>query len=256
MPSKTLTVSPALIPDDFDSILERDDLFSLKKRDVSTSVGVLKGRVMGFQGDLLVKTFESKGFFDLLRKMLFGSRAGSLWKISHKLSRKGLAVPLPVSYREPSFRMQNGLYLSAFIENADNLGNMYKRRLFPEPGEIARTVGKAVAAFHAAGAVHGDLKWSNILLRRDGPEWTCFLVDFDQTKCYRKVRAGGVIKDLARFYRYGLELGAETWVDEQFFPAYLSSAPGALREKIDLATAREKARRDWEKRGRRRYRVD
>ena len=107
------------------------------------------------------------------------------------------------------------------------------------------------AEWHLSGAVHGDLKWSNILVQKSGKELNFFLVDLDQTKLYQLPNVKGIRKDLARFYRYGLELNAEAWVLKEFLPAYSWSIPARLKDEIDFAFIEAKAKADWEKKGRR-----
>lgn len=46
---------------------------------------------------------------------------------------------------------------------------------------VARQLANTVATWHIAGAVHGDLKWSNILMQEDSGETRFFIVDLDQT---------------------------------------------------------------------------
>src|SRR3990172_8386338 len=142
------------IAEELDPVIAGAEYFCLKKHDLSTTVGVIKGEIFGLPHDIMVKRFNYKGLLNFLFKKIFGSRARRLWYINMKLYERGLPVAVPFAYLEPSFRRKNSFYLSSFIENSDNLGNIYKRGLFIEHGKIALILGQAIAQWHAAGAVH------------------------------------------------------------------------------------------------------
>ncbi len=244
------------LPDNLNPNINGGNLFTVRKHDLSSTSGILKGDAFGLPNDLFVKRFNYKGLFSFLLKFISGGRAKRLWDINLVLFKKGLPVPMPIAYIRPSLKNRHSFYISTVINNADNLGNMYKRGLFSEPEVIADIVGKAVSELHMSGAVHGDLKWSNILIQKDAGEWRPFIIDLDQSRLHEKINFKGVIKDLVRFYRYGLELGAEEWVDTQFFPVYMSQLSDELKVKIDPAGIKKRAIDDWEKKGRRKFKVD
>lgn len=242
-----------LLPDDLDSIIDSGKSFSLKKHDLSTTVGIMSGSIFGLSHDLLVKRFNYKGFFDFLFKTIFGSRARFLWDINLRLYEKGLPVPMPIAYVEPSFKQKNSFYFSSVIYNSDSLGNIYKKGLFNESEELAKVLGKTIAKWHLSGVVHGDLKWSNILLQKNADGYRFFLIDLDRSKLYPEPSIKGMIKDLSRFYRYGLELGADEWVDSKFLPTYMAMLPDEIKAKFDLTFVKERAWRDWYKTGQRMF---
>jgi tRNA A-37 threonylcarbamoyl transferase component Bud32 len=230
-----------LLPEDLDSIIDKGGTFTLKKHDQATTVGFLKGGVFGSGQDLLIKRFNSRGLLDFAFRSLFFSRAKRLWDINQRLFSRGLPVPRPVCYFRPSFRRKSSFFISSFIEDSQNLGDIYKQGFFREPEKFAVVLGKAISAWHMAGAVHGDLKWSNIMLQSNADRINIFFVDLDQAKLYSTPKIRGIEKDLSRFYRYGLELGAEEWVKSDFFPAYMEMLPAVIKNRIDLARVKEKA---------------
>ena len=230
-----------LLPEALDSIIDKGEAFTMEKHDRTTTVGVLNGGVFGFTQDLLIKRFNFRGFPDFVFRSLFFSRAKRLWKINQRLFARGLPVPRPVWYFSPTFRQKNSFFISSLIEDSQNLGYIYKRGLFREPEKLAVVLGKAISAWHMAGAVHGDLKWSNIMVQGHADLINIFFIDLDQAKLYSTPRIKGIMKDLSRFYRYGLELGAEEWVKSDFFPAYMEMLPAVIKNRIDLARVKEKA---------------
>jgi len=102
-----------------------------------------------------------------------------------------------------------------------------------------------------AGAVHGDLKWSNIMVQSNAGPINIFFIDLDQAKLYSTPRIRGIEKDLSRFYCYGLELGAEEWVMSEFFPAYMEMLPDVIKNRVDLVRVKGKALKKWDKKKRR-----
>lgn len=238
--------------DNLNSIIDSDS-FILKKHDVSTTVGVLKGDAVGFSQNLWLKRFNYKGFFDFLLKRIFCSRARRLYDINLMLYEKGLPVPKPVACIEPSFKQKHCFYLSAFIEHSLNLHHFYKRGGFDETRDIAEELAKTIARWHMAGAVHGDMKWPNILVQQSGNFTNYYIVDLDQARLFDQPNIRGIIKDLSRFYRSGLELGAEKWVEAKFFPAYMDIIKDNIRAGIDLAMVRSSALKKWYKKRQPRY---
>jgi tRNA A-37 threonylcarbamoyl transferase component Bud32 len=240
------------VPADLDSVMAKDESFLLKKNDISTTVGILKGSDFGLAPDLLVKRFNYRGFFDLLIHKLFNSRAKRLWKRNLMLYKKGLPVPEPLFYKEASFRRKNAFFLSSVVEDADNLWIIYNNGLFRHDKELLKKLSCTLAEWHLKGAFHGDLKWPNILVQKSGSGYKVFFIDLDQSRLYSAPCIRGIKKDLQRFYRFGLEAGAEGWVDSEFFPAYRSLMPDAVKNRVDFDEIKQKAIKEWIKKGRKR----
>jgi len=232
--------------------MDKGESFFLKKHDFSTTVGILKGVDFGLPCDLLVKRFNDRGILDFLRHRLFNGRARRLWKRNLRLYNKGLPVPEPLAYTKPLFRRRNSFFLSSVIENADNLSSIYRKGLFRGNTELMERLAQTVAAWHLRGAVHGDLKWPNILAQKEGGGYRFFLIDLDQANLYSAPSIGGIIKDLKRFYRFGLEVGAEEWVEAKFFPEYRALIPDEMKKKINFDAIKQKATEEWIKKGRKR----
>ena len=237
------------LPNDLNSIIENSKSFSLKKHDLSTTVGIIKGTDFGLLHDLLVKRFNYRGFLDFLLHRIFNSRAKRLWNINLRLYEKGLPVPKPVAYIESSLKQKNSFFISFVIDNADNLGNIYRKGILNIDKNILKQLAETVVTWHLKGAVHGDLKWPNILIQENNNEYKIFFIDLDQSRLYSEPYPKGIIKDLKRFYRFGLELGAEKWVESEFFPEYIAIVPDEIKTKIDLNTVKNDAVKDWHKKG-------
>jgi len=235
---------------DLNSIIDKRESFFLKKHDFSTTVGILKGGDFGLSSDLLVKRFNDRGVIDFLLHRLFNSRARRLWAKNLRLFNKGLPVPEPLSYEEASLRQRNSFFFSSVIEDAESLWSFYRKGLFSEDREFLEGLARTIAEWHQKGAVHGDLKWPNILVRRDAGGWRFFLIDLDQARLHSAPSVSGIIKDLKRFYRFGLEAEAADWVEKVFFPAYRDLIPEKIKTRINFDEIKQKATEEWTKKGR------
>lgn len=203
----------------------------LMKDGSSTTVGVIKGELFSIPFDILVKRVNYKGALHWLVKKIVGSRVRRLYNVTISLFEKGLDVPRPIGFIE---KRRASFYLSSFIENSENLWAAYKG--CESPKELAKEFASALAGWHMKGAVHGDLKWSNILVRKNEYAREFFFVDLDQTRLYGAPNIKGINKDLMRFYTYAIRLGAEEWIKKEFLPAYLSFLPDDMKRNIiDIA---------------------
>ena len=239
----------ARFPLDIDVIIKKGEGFSLRKNDASTTVGILRGKDFGLPHDLLVKRFNYRGFFDFLIHKLFNNRAKRLWNISLKLYEKGLPVPKPLTYTHPTFKQRDAFYVSSVIEYADKLSTLYREGIVIKDRDLLQKLAQTIAEWHLQGAVHGDLKWPNILVQKRDGSYGFFLIDLDQSRLYAVPCIKGIKKDLKRFYRFGLEIGAEQWVEAEFFPEYIKCIPDAIKPGIDFADIRNKALKDWIRKG-------
>jgi tRNA A-37 threonylcarbamoyl transferase component Bud32 len=235
-----------------DALIESGENLFILKKDKRTVVGIVRGDVLGSPHDLCVKRFNYKGFFNFLLKISFGSRAKRLWKISHRLFESGLPVPQPFACIEPSFRVKHSFFISSVIDDSKDLSFIFRNNLSGKREDIALQLGKLMAEWHLAGAVHGDMKWPNIMLQDDGRDRRFFFVDLDQTKIFNRPNISGIKKDLIRFYRSGLEFGAEEWVENSFLPEYSANIGKDISVMIDFASIKSKALNEWHKKGRNR----
>lgn len=241
-------MNAALDASTLNSIIGEPSLFAPKKGDRrKTVVGIVKGAALGYSGTLFLKRFNYRSFPDFLYKRFFGSRARRLWKISHALRERGLPVPEPIAYLEPTLKCRESFFICSGIEDSDNLALFFRQGRVHDPALMGREVASLLARFHNAGAVHGDMKWHNMLVKNAGGAREYFFVDLDQSKVHKKIRLNGIKKDLTRFYRCGLEMNAKEWVENDFFSLYMSLIDPSIRGRLDLSSIRESARRQWRK---------
>lgn len=240
------------LPENLDVIIDKGTSFTLKKHDVSTTVGVIKGADFGLPRDLLLKRFNYRGFFDFLIHAIFNGRAKRLWGKNLLLYRKGLPVPEPLTYIESSLKRKNAFFISSVIDNAESLSGLYREGVVPNNKELVRQLAETIARWHLSGAVHGDLKWPNILIQKKLGTYGCFLIDLDQARMFSSPYIKGIRKDIERFYRFGLQLGAEQWVEAEFFPEYVSFITDKIKPRINLDSVKNNATNEWIRKGRKR----
>lgn len=243
------------IIENIEKFIKDTQCFTPIKDDAKTTVGVIKGVRFNLSFSLIIKRLNYKSMPQYFIKNLIRNRAKHFYKVNLQFLKMGLGVPELIGFFETD-KLKKGYCISKYIDNAENLSNIYKKGLFHEPGKIARQLAQTIAQWHLAGAVHGDLKWSNILFQKNNEEYKFFLVDLDQSQLKPKPSIKLIEKDLTRFYRYSLELGAEKWVDSEFFPHYIGVIPDKLKTKIDLDCIRKKAWNDWVRNGKRKFALD
>ena len=66
--------------------------------------------------------------------------------------------------------------------------------------ELLEQAAEVFANMHACGYVHGDLKWSNILVG-DAEQAKLYLVDLDGVRRMKKFAKNAALKDVQRFIR-------------------------------------------------------
>jgi tRNA A-37 threonylcarbamoyl transferase component Bud32 len=226
-------------------------IFIQKKDDRASTVGILEGKFVGFDEALLIKRFNDRGWVDFFKQLLYRSRAKNLWQKNMALYEKGLPVPKPIDYSEPSLKQKQSFYISSVILDSEKLGYLCRHRVYEEEYEVLfHQFASTLAQWHLTGAVHGDLKWFNILVQKNGRDFMFYFVDLDRAVLYTSPSIQGMIKDLRRMYRSGKEFRVEKIIETVFFPAYLSYLPEEIRKQIDIEAIAKRAFQEWRDKGR------
>ena len=103
------------------------------------------------------------------------TRGFAEFRLLAQLRDLGLPVPAPIAARYSRSGLgYRGDLITRCIDNATTFADLLIAGRFD--GDIARRIGAAIAAFHAAGAYHADLNAHNILVTAD----RIWIVDFDR----------------------------------------------------------------------------
>lgn len=147
-----------------------------------------------------LKRFNCKGWIYSLKNAFRRSRAVRSWLVSWGFRLRSLPVPEPlVCLEERRMRLLGRSYiLFEFVEKTETL-----HQFWPKIDDAARTgllvhLGMMLGRMHFWGALHGDLKWSNILVR-DQDFSDLYLTDLDGSKIVGPGKIRIKKKDLGRF---------------------------------------------------------
>ncbi len=186
----------------------------------------------------VLKAFRRRSGFARLRSFLGRSRAERIWNMSNRLLAFGIRTPRPVAVIVEKVRglLMREYYLSAFLEEACNLKLCVRRSggKILEDGRLFQSLGRAIGCMHDRGLIHGDLKWSNILLTETEEGRTPWFVDLDHARARKKASLSKRARDLARFLTDMEEEGVGTRWSKIFLDAYWDTAgiPGGRRRRF------------------------
>jgi tRNA A-37 threonylcarbamoyl transferase component Bud32 len=166
------------------------------------------------------------------------SRAEKSWKAAWELIRIGLQTPMPVAFLEK--RRWGGLYealsLTEYLEGALPLQKLWDQGIpSDERKSLSSLIASRVAYLHQSGLVHGDLKPSNLLIRkeRDGG-YDVYFTDLESLFRTSKVQPSHRVRDLAALLSSFLGR-AESFDQIRFFANYLRGEQVPRAEKRGLA---------------------
>jgi tRNA A-37 threonylcarbamoyl transferase component Bud32 len=184
-----------LLPDP-DRILERGAV--LKDGRTVKAARVELGGVSYF-----LKRYNCKGWTYRVRNAVRRSRAVRTWWVSWAFRVRSLPVPEPlICLEERRFRLLERSYiLSRYVENAERLNDAWPRVNDSERRGLLAGLAMLLGRMHRFGALHGDLKWQNILLQARAGGESITLTDLDGSRIMGRFMRKRPAKDLARFLR-------------------------------------------------------
>lgn len=174
---------------------------------------------------LVVKRFGSGIVRHWVTGVLGMHRARRNWIVSSRLHAAGVPVPMPWGYLY-GYRAgvgAVGFFLSEAVENVTSL--YWTTNRTPELSDWFRknsllpNIGRALAAIHDCEIVHGDFKWSNILI--DPGATRFWIIDFDGSKMGRS--PGGEVKDVLRFVTSCRKAKLPELLTDDFVSCYLEA---------------------------------
>jgi tRNA A-37 threonylcarbamoyl transferase component Bud32 len=165
-----------------------------------------------------LKRYNCKGWVYRVRNALRRSRAVRTWLTSWAFRVRGLPVPEPlICLEERRFRLLERSYiLSRYVANAECLSDVWPRLDGSQRRGLLARLAMLLGRMHRFGAIHGDLKWQNIILQTREGGGAITLTDLDGSRIMRPVNLRRPEKDLARWLR-DLEERDEAGVYKAFF---------------------------------------
>lgn len=184
-----------LLPDP-DHIIAGGDIFKQGSRNHSVRVE-LAGR------PYFLKRYNCRGWGYRLGNLLRQSRAVRTWRVHLEFLRRGIPIQEPLlCLEERNFRLLGRSYLlTGFVEGASSLMELWPTLTVDEKSSLLSCLAEHLGHLHRFGALHGDLKWYNILIRRTAAGWQPTLVDLDGSRILRRSSARKAREDIGRFLR-------------------------------------------------------
>lgn len=185
----------ALLPNP-DRIIADGEIFKQGSRNHSVRVE-LAGR------HYFLKRYNCRGWGYRLGNLFRQSRAVRTWRVHLEFLRRGIPIQEPLlCLEERNFRLLGRSYLlTGFVEGASSLMELWPTLSVDVKPSLLQCLGEELGRMHRTGALHGDLKWYNILIRKMESGWQPILVDLDGSSISRGVSERKVRDDIGRFIR-------------------------------------------------------
>jgi tRNA A-37 threonylcarbamoyl transferase component Bud32 len=197
----------ALLPDP-DRIFEQAEIFKPGTRTHAGMVTVAGRRYF-------LKRYNCRGWLYRLHNAFRRSRAVRTWVSTWGFVARGLPVPQPLlCLEERRFRLLGRSYiLMEFAAEKERLVDILPKLDAGSRQDLLAGLGSLLGRMHRLGCLHGDLKWSNILVGplEDGERDVC-LVDLDGSRILKRPKHGRMLRDLRRFCQ---DLEAHSAPEEQ-----------------------------------------
>lgn len=190
------------------------------------------------------------------RKIL--QRGKHLMHIADLLHDAGFETPCLVCHG------RSGMRVFVVSEDADAPDSVYDVLMdksatgAPDIQRFRYLFGQEIGRLHAAGFVHGDLRWGNILVKEAASEQPVFIfIDNDRTRKYRKIPASRRLRNLVQIKYPGslLDKPESDW--DRMWEGYVAGNPevrknrAAWRRRVDARNSKRVAA--WWKKPRNRH---
>jgi hypothetical protein len=175
--------------------------------------------------EIYVKEFFYKNFFHSCKPLLGMHRAQILWRNSMCLVQSGVCIPKPFGYllQQSGFSCRGAYFFSEALTGCIDLSTLAFERAELDrrlgDGKLIESVATMVALLHDNGVIHGDLKWSNIMVHEQKNE--VWFIDLDSFK--RRIFNPGMnfyLQDVARFVVNAQEVGIDESIVDRFLATY------------------------------------
>lgn len=191
---ETLALLEALLPDP-DAVFQEEDMVKPGSRTHAGFVTMCGKRYF-------LKRYNRRNWPYRVINALRGSRAARAWETTWAMWLNKVPVPRPlIMLEERQMRLLGRSYiLMESLHDTERLVEAFDASDHAGRLELLEQAASTLAAMHAAGGVHGDLKWPNILVARTAVT-EFYLVDLDGARVMHRLRRDLARKDLQRFVR-------------------------------------------------------
>lgn len=230
----------------FKDIISNPDSFLDGKRGIIVKDGrTVKAAAVdiGAGRRLFLKRYNKKGFFHTFKNIFRTSRARNVWMKSHGFELRGIPIPSPVAYMEErKFRILRHSYIiNEFISDTKTLSSLFKENIpLEERISIMQAAGREIGKMHMYGCVQGDMKWSNILLKKMNGNYKCFFVDLDGSKIKKRLSLSKITGELSRFFIEMVKYKLNIEEQEAFLKAYYKHCRLGIPYKAFVNKVKEK----------------
>jgi tRNA A-37 threonylcarbamoyl transferase component Bud32 len=171
------------------------------------------------------KEFSYKNFIHSFKPLLRMHRVQLLWRNSLHLLHNGVNVPQPSGFllQLSGLSCRRAYFFAEALTDCIDLGSLARdldqleKRL--DKDGLIDTLATMVALLHDNRLIHGDLKWSNIMI--DKVTNKAWFIDLDSLR--RRIlspRLDFYMQDVARFVLNGQEAGIKDSIISRFVDSY------------------------------------
>lgn len=150
---------------------------------------------------VFIKRYNIRSFWYMLSHSFTLPRAILSWRSSLKLKKLGIPVPEPLICAVERYGgiLRRSYLLTETIADSRGLKFSWPFLQTDEKLYVLQQLGYWFGVMHKGGFYHGDLKWTNILLKRSNFK-EIFLIDFDGSAIkLNSLSENMAKKDLSRF---------------------------------------------------------
>ncbi len=176
--------------------------FRTKARILKSNEKIDAGLVPGPDGmTFFVKRYRTARLWQRIMFRLFRDHVARTLKISRKLIKAGISVPVPLAgIRDFGGKPPGAYFICQALTEAMPLRNMVNNNLITagKLSKLLTRIAGALALMHGTGIAHGDMKWKNIMIRQV-PEPDFLFIDLDTAARMGFSGSRLFALDLARF---------------------------------------------------------
>jgi tRNA A-37 threonylcarbamoyl transferase component Bud32 len=165
-------------------------------------------KIAGKKVELHIKRYNYQNIFYALKNLFRTSRGKRVWKVANGWVLRNIPTPLPVAFLEQrkGRLLIKSFFITQKIDHSLPLTSLLQKGAANSPEEISKIRDELLQQgahilrmMHTRGVCHGDLKASNILVRKKaGQKEKLYLVDLDSARVKKSVKEDDKIRDLAR----------------------------------------------------------